>query len=441
MAAGPVDRATATDMMSLATDVGPAPMQVGAVLLLEAGAPFGAQRAIETIGERLRTVPRLRQRLESTPLGCGRPVWVDDPDFSLLEHVTHVLCPAPGDEAALLELAASTISTPLPATRPLWRACVVTGLEDERAALVVAFHHVLADGIGGLAVLANLVDGAPNGGAGPFPASAPSTRQLAVDALRSRGSAVARLPVRLRRVREAVRQLRSGRTGSVRRCSLLRPTGPRRRIAVVRRELGRIRSVAHRDGATVNDVVLAAVGGALRRRLAGRGERVDSFVVSVPVSARRRTTASELGNQAGVVPVEVPGSGDPRRRLRTVARRTRVAKAGVPGASTAALGPAFRLLARVGLLRWLIDRQHRVHTFVTNLRGPATPVQFAGAPVSDVVAVSATAGNVSVAFAVISYAGRLTITIIADPDACPDVDLLAVDLRTELDALLDSADS
>ena len=225
-----IERATAEDVVSLATDVGAAPMQVGAVLLLDAADGFDAGAATRAIAERIRTVPRLRQRLVHTPPGCGRPVWVDDDRFDPDHHVRTVACPAPADEEALLAVAADVVGTRLPPDRPLWRLVVVTGLRDGRAALVIAFHHVLADGIGGLAVLANLVDGTDTDPTPdrPFPAPAPSPRELAVDAARSRLRAVTRLPDGWRRVRAAAAPLRPTAGTRASPCSLNRPTGARR---------------------------------------------------------------------------------------------------------------------------------------------------------------------------------------------------------------------
>jgi diacylglycerol O-acyltransferase len=71
-----------------------------------------------------------------------------------------VACPPPGDERALLDLATSLVTTPIPRTGPLWRAVFVTGLADGGTAFVVVLRHVLADGIGGLAILTSLADGA-----------------------------------------------------------------------------------------------------------------------------------------------------------------------------------------------------------------------------------------------------------------------------------------
>jgi hypothetical protein len=127
------------------------------------------------LAERARAVPRLRQRLIGTPPGCGHRIWVDDPDFDIRRHVREARCPAPGDERALLDTAVTVITERLPRSRPLWSAVFVTGLAGDAVAVVLVIHHVLADGIGGLAVLANLADHAPGRpqAAYPFPAPPP----------------------------------------------------------------------------------------------------------------------------------------------------------------------------------------------------------------------------------------------------------------------------
>ena len=86
-----------------------------------------------------------------------------------------------------------------------------------------------------------------------------------------------------------------------------------------------------------------------------------------------------------------------------------------------------------------MDRQRLVNTFVTNLRGPAERLTFLGAPVEELIPVSGTTGNVTVAFAVLSYAGTLVVTVVADPDGCPDLPALAAALQRQLDLLTGSA--
>ena len=99
------------------------------------------------------------------------------------------------------------------------------------------------------------------------------------------------------------------------------------------------------------------------------------------------------------------------------------------------IGPAFRFLVKIGAFRAMVDRQRLVNTFLTNLRGPETTVALIGARVREVVPVTTTVGNVPVVFGALSYAGALILTVLADPDACPELDALAADLRAEVDAL------
>ncbi len=425
--------------MQLATDVGPAPMNIGAVLILGTGPGFSPAGLWSLLSERIEAIPRLRQRLRRAPPGCGRPYWADDPDFDPGWHIREVRCPPPGDEQALLGLAAGVAGQALPWSRPLWAVRLVTGLATGPAALIIVMHHVLADGIGGLAVLAGLVDeGARQSGGGPpsgrFPAAPPSARVLAADAWAGRLRRLAKPGRGLRVLGQAAAELGATRPPRrLPRSSLnQRPTGSQRQLQVVTADLAQVRDLAHAHGGTVNDVVLAAVAGALRALLAGRGERLDRLQVSVAVSARAAQDGGQLGNQVGVMPVGLPTGGSLPARVAQIAVLTRQRKTGAPGSSAALLGPVFRLLAAAGVLRWYIGRQRLIHTLVTNLRGPAQQLTLGGAVISAVIPVSQTAGNVPVSFAVLSYAGVLRITVVSDPGRLPDAARLLAALRAEL---------
>ena len=99
------------------------------------------------------------------------------------------------------------------------------------------------------------------------------------------------------------------------------------------------------------------------------------------------------------------------------------------------LAPLFRVLGWLGLVRWFSEHQHRVSIFVSNLRGPEMPLSLLGVPIEEIVPLVYPAGNVPVSFGVISYAGTITVGVIADTDACPDLDVLAIGLQDELDAM------
>ncbi|GAA4547400.1 DUF6544 family protein [Pseudonocardia xishanensis] len=429
-----LDRAAPDDLLELAVDRAGVPWQVGVLLVLDR--PLDPAEVRRALADRVRAVPRLRRRLMGTPPLCGRPVWVDDPAFSVDRHVREVRCDGPLSDAALLDVAVRAVGTRLSLRRSPWEAVVVTGATGDRGAVVVVFHHVLADGIGGLAALGALVDGAPPTRDGDFPRPAPTATRLFVDALTTR----ARLlwhPVRgLRRIRDAIGELRATDAPRPPRSSLNRPTGPGRALRVVRVDLAAVHAAAHRHGGTVNDVVLTAVGGALGALLRGRGEQVDEVVASVSISARRRARADRLGNAVGILPVGLPTSGPAAARLREVARRTALGRERPRAASAPLLDAVFRLVAALGALRWIVEHQRLVSTFVTNLRGPQVPLTLLGARVREVVPVTTTTGNVPVVFGALSYAGTLTLTVLADPEACPELDAVVAALRGELAALL-----
>jgi diacylglycerol O-acyltransferase len=214
------------------------------------------------------------------------------------------------DEASdkrVLEVAADLVCTPLPRHQPLWAARWVTGLTHDRAALILVRHHAITDGVAGLAVLAALGDDSTDAVIDPFPQPPPPLRSVAAATWRDRAVALTTIPSRLRSANQGLHELgfRARRPKLAARTSLNRPTGPRRRLTTVELPLMPLLEVAHRRGFKLNDVVLAAVTGALAAVLRRRGEEPGELVVSVPISARRATTANQLGNQTGVVPLAI----------------------------------------------------------------------------------------------------------------------------------------
>jgi WS/DGAT/MGAT family acyltransferase len=426
-----IERASATDRAFVAMEVGDVPEQLGVVLELDGHLTLSRVR--ELVADRIGAVPRLRQRLVSTPLGCGGPVWVDDAGFDLGRHVREVSCRAPGGERELVETALTTVLSPLSRERPMWSMVLLTGLEDDRSALVVVLHHALADGIGGLNVLAQLVDPGSDVGDADFPQRPPAVASLLVDALVRRVKALLGVDGSWRLLRSSMSAGGGLRPPRIARCSLMRPTGTNRRIIVVRTRYDDLRTAAHRLGATTNDAVLVAVSGALGQVLAARGEHVDTLVITVPVSGRR-PDSHELGNLVSPLLVPVPTRGHVGHRLAGVAATVRAGKAGASGPPPiAVLGWVFRPLARLGGFRWYMNHQRRFHTLVSHLRGPEEVLSFGGVRISAAVPIAVgQGGNATVYFEVLSYSGTLTISAIVDPDHFPDADALAAALSEEL---------
>ena len=304
-----VERASATDLMELACDVGPVPLQVGALLKFAPGAELGLGELRAAMAERVGGIARLRQRLVRAPLGCGRPIWVDDPSFEIAHHVHEMSLTEQGDDSVLLEKAAQITALALPENRPLWSATLISGPGEGASALVVVFHHVLSDGMGGLSVLRRLADGGAVRETPGFPRRRPTWSALALDALRDRAAATCRVGLIGQELRAAWSELIGAGIPRAPRCSIIRPIGSRRRLEVARVNQALLRSAGHVQGGSGADVLIAAVGGALSEFLAGRGEAVSHFVVGLAISGRLTADASVLGNRVGMMLVNVPGAG------------------------------------------------------------------------------------------------------------------------------------
>ena len=426
------ERVSADDLMSLASKRHPPPLQVGAVLILDAPGELDIGGLRTVLQQRISAVPRLRQRLQKVPLGCGRPIWVDDPSFTIDDHVTVVTPYSGADDAVLLDIAADLVTRPLPEDRPLWSATLVPGLTGGRAALVLVMHHVVGDGLAGLAVLRGLADGSVIPATAAVPQPRPTRAALAKEAWRERIRSLRRLPAVLGRLFAAFDELRPSLADRAQPCSLNKPTGPRRSIRTTVVELQQVRDLAHSNGATVNDLVLTAVTGALHQLLTDRGERLDTVVVSVPFAARTRTEPDQLGNRSGVIPVKLP---DQRRILRPPDRgigdhaSCQALRAGslhsCLGTRLPAAGPT-RHCTNTSLITSHSCIPSSATSAVRTYRSAVL-----GCRVLDVIPLSVATGNVTVSFTALSYDNRLVITMIFDPETCPDADRLGDALKSQ----------
>jgi diacylglycerol O-acyltransferase / wax synthase len=442
-------RLSATDRINLAVEAPDTPMQVGAVVMLAGDSlcdTAGCLRLadIRAVLEcRLADVPRLRHIIHQPPVLAGGPVWVDDPAFRIERHVNRVEAPPPGDEPALLRLAIDLMAVPLDRAHPLWRIWFVTGLRGGRVAAVVGLHHVVADGLAAMRLITGLLDPPAGPGREPappswVPAAPPRWRSLVHDnAVRVLRSA---RPARRRRAGASPGAWRLfARSWRAPRTSLNGPIGPRRRLAVLRLDLAAAKEVAHEHGGKVNDVVLALAAGGLRALLASRGEPVDGVSVnaSVAVSLRTPEQAAEAGNQTGGLIIPVPlGEPDPGARLRRVCAATAAAKR---GQMVSAGNSLLVWLARLGLVRWVSRRQRLTNLVESNVTGPVERMHVLGEPVLGLVPLGVLAGNISISFLALSYAGRLTVTVLADADQHPDLPVVTTAMERDWAALLPSA--
>jgi WS/DGAT/MGAT family acyltransferase len=217
--------------------------------------------------------------------------------------------------------------------------------------------------------------------------------------------------------------------------SLDRMVGPGRTLALIRTTLEAVKEVAHRHGATVNDVLLAATAGGLRALLLRRGEPVEDITVRVYVPVSLRLRRGLRGPQQGnlIAQMAVPlslGASEPGRRLERIAADTTRRKA----RARTSLGTLFGGRVARRLLLVAVMRQ-RVNATTADIPGPSVPLYLAGARVLEVFPLLPLIANEPLGVGALSYAGSLTIGVVADRDAYPDLDAFAARLRDELRAL------
>lgn len=445
-----MDRITAEDRLMLWPDQ-VWPQDVGALAVLdgagfvEADGRFRLEVARAAVENRLHLVTRFRQVLHTPERGGGWPLWLDDPAFDIAHHVDVAQVPTPGDEAQLLRTVEHLRRRRLDWRRPPWEMWFLPGLPDGRIGLFIRLHHVVADGIAGVASLAAFLDVSPavSSAAGPHwsPAPWPPYRDLVSDNLRHRAedlrhrvSGVKDPVAAARRVRGAwpsLRELVAEEPGP--HTSLDRIVGPDRALALLRGNFDEVRRIGQAHGATVNDVLLAVTAGGLRGLLQSRGEPVDdlNLPIYVPVSLRDPLAEEAGGNLISQMVIRLPvGYQDPAMRLREIATRTAKGKA----LARPSLGVTFRnRLVSAALLK-LIVRQ-RVNLGTADLPGPRQLLYFADAQLLEVFPLLNLIGNVSLSVGGMSYAGQFNTMVVADGDAYPDLDRFTTAARSELEAL------
>ncbi len=430
-------------------DIGAVAILDGASLLDDDG-ELGFDALRRRIEPRVHLVPRFRQCLYRPGRGLGWPVWVDSASFDLAEHVQVLPLDAPGDPAQLLVACQRLAQRRLDPARPLWQMWWLPGLPHRRVGLFMKMHHTIADGVAGVAAFAALL-GLAADTTGPVtppwtPAQAPSAGELLRDNLARRGQGLGRALSSLAHPASTLRRTRATWPAwreffaeqPAPRTSLNHPIGVHRRLALIGTGLEPAKQIAHAHDATVNDVVLAAVAGGLRELLRGRGEHVDQLVLRamVPVSLHPQHPGNTGGNQAGSMVVPLPiGEPDHVRRLHLISAETAKRKA---NAHPQMGSGVFRFAAAQRVFLHVFARQRLFNISVTNVPGPPLPLYFAGAPLLEMFPVVSLVANLTLAVAVLSYAGQLNITAVADHNGCPDLEVFAQGVRSALDDLTQS---
>lgn len=376
------------------------------LLVLDPGPSLDLEGVRVSVAERLSAFPRGRQVVVDDG---GIPSWADTAELDVRQHVRRR---AAADPAALRAVVGELMSEPLERSRPLWSIDLIGPLADGREALAVRLHHALADGLTAVRFLESVVFE-------PHDAPAHEVGIRDPEARPTRWSEWERMPLTL------AREL--GHPGS--RSPFDRPISARRALAFVDVPLEEARAVgASRPvHATVNDVLLTVIAGALRRRLLHHGH-TPRLNAQVPVSLHERgEDAAASGNRDSFIDLDLHlHEPDDLRRLDLMSAQTRARKSAHDARSLDELFHALTAAGPVGaLVRGFADDPREFALAISNVPGPRVAVAVAGRRVAHVYTSSEPGPRHALRVAAISNDRWLGVGFCVDPAAVPDVELIA----------------
>lgn len=421
------------------------------------GYSFEAMRA--GIRQRVGDVAHFTRRLKRVPLRLDHPVWVRDEHFDIDHHVHRLALPSPGGYRELTELVGHLAGMPLDRSRPLWEMWVIEGYGDGRVVVLTKMHHATVDGVSGANLLSHLTSLEPDsaalglGGKGRYGRTPGEMELLGRGVLTqlTRPLSIPRLvapSVQLvtRSLARATRGTAMAAPFSAPRTSFNGTITGRRVIGFTTMSLAAIKKVKAATGTTVNDVVLAVAGGALRSYLEDRGELPDtSLVATVPVSVRDQSRRDAGANKVSALFARLGTDvEDPLERLAELAEANRNAKEHQQAISADALQDwaefasprTFGLAMRAYAGLRLPERHPVVHNLViSNVPGPPLPLYFVGARIEGLYALGPVFHGAGLNITVMSNDGEMQVGAIACRESVADIDDLVGRFPVELERL------
>jgi diacylglycerol O-acyltransferase len=400
--------------------------------------PLDEEALLAVIRTRLiERYPRFRMLVRESRLGLRRPTFVEDANFKLDRHMHIRESPAPDDEEALRGLVSNLVTAPLDHSKPLWEMHLIERPGGGQA-LLVRVHHCIIDGIALARVIVSLTDEGR--------AYEDSVAANQNGSLRDGGDSATAI-ISLPRARELLKRAPAGAralaklllTPADARTALRGKLGVSRQVAWTGQlELVGVKAIARAQGATVNDVLLAAVSGALRRYLLDRGGEPRAIRTLVPVNLRPldKPIPRELGNRFGLafltLPVDVAGRGE---RLQELSRRMSAIKRSPEGPVS------YAILKTIGLTPPQVERRivdiftTKVSAMMTNVPGPPEVAHLTGSPLRAVQVWAPMSGSVGMSVSIFSYRGEVTIGLLADTGLVPDPQAIVGHVEQELEQL------
>jgi WS/DGAT/MGAT family acyltransferase len=439
--------------------------------------PIDYNRLFVTIESRLASFPRFQKKIVMPRTGVGVPSWVDDQHYDLRSHIHRVALPAPGDKTELQVMISNLTVTPLDPNKPLWQIHLIENY-GKGCVLFFRIHHCITDGIAGIHVLLSTADTDPDA---PWPKSKPkkkpkpfslgallpinalvrsaektlsSTQRLGRLVLKEIETAVAN-PAHLKQLANASSMVPTDFASVLSKYMLMSSDphsafkgklGVRKRIAWTEPfALDKIKKVGKAiSTATLNDVLIATVTGAMRHYLKTRNTRVNELDlrVAVPVNVRKPGTEAELGNKFSLVFLPLPVHlEDPVLRLKEIKRRMdRLKTSPDPYIN-------FALLSMMGYLPPLLAKKaaalfgNKASGVLTNVPGPRQPLYYAGQEVKNLMFWVPRSGQIGLGISILSYNGKVTVGIASDEGLMPDPEVLLEGFEDEFNVLLDLVQS
>ncbi len=455
----------AADAAFLYSETARTPMHIASVQVLELPPGIECDQWIQSLRthvlQRLSRVPYLTRKLLLTPWQLDHPNWIQTSDIDLARHIHRVNVPAPGGQVEFETTIARLHEHPLDRDRPLWDMAVLCGLQDGKVAVYNRVHHACVDGMAGQDAIRQLMDNSPTcsspGDVQVLSNEAPTPAQSLVVAFENLARSQAEYVHTLPRMLDAWQHLQqhwmgseaqwNGGGGMAPATPLNKAVGSRRTFAVGEVPMSGIKAIAGSVNASINDVVLALCGGALRtylRRMKALPR--ESLLAGCPVSLRKPgdTTAD---NQISMMRVSLGTEiANPMVRLLQIkdaskhAKRMTLDGLGLIRQTVAAPGlPWMMQMSAIGG-GWLASSDSPVPTAVnvviSNVPGPQAPLYFNGAKMLTHYPVSIPTHGLGVNMTVQSYAGTLFFGITACERALPDPAVLMEDMMATYHTLL-----
>jgi diacylglycerol O-acyltransferase len=452
------------------------PLHMGGVMIYDPStAPGGRvtyQQIMNNLSGRVASARVLRRRLARVPLELDRPYWVEDKPVDMHHHVSHLALPEPADWREFCQQVARFLERRMDMNRPLWEMLLIEGLHNvdglppNAFALVMKMHHSTMDGIAGMEMLGAIHDQEssppPRTKSPDEPFESPSKVDMVVRAM----PGAVRHPWRILKVvaglgpsvvpmlaRRALANDAPADAVPAQRTPVTRfntTVGPRRTVGGVRLELAEIKTIKKSiPGATVNDVVLALIGGALRHYLDDVDELpAESLTAVMPISLRAAGGADSSGNQMTAITISVRSDiADPLERVRLIHNAASAKKSiregeGVKRIAEIADAIPAGLMGLAGRLMSQVDISHRVALFnlgVSNVPGPGVPIYMTGAKAVDIYGLAVSPNGLRFAIMLISYCGSLTIGFQCGAEMIPDPERYEECLRHSFAELVEAA--